>query len=130
MAELKSNAGKIYEELKRGIQKIPKAVQRDLQSWGNKTIKRGLRYKEYSRRSGNLDRAQKADVEGLTLRIYIDPTQVTTTTKSGKTYNYGTIQHDGAPKRNIKGDPWLERAVDKGIDDLTKQISDTIVGLL
>ena len=140
--ELKTNAGEVAKILEQNSKDLVKAIQKTLQKWGNATIRYGKKNKKYQRRSGNLDRAQKAKVSGLDLLITIDASQVT-----NNGFNYGLIQHDGSKdparphpvkigkkwvtvSKGVKGDPWLENAVDDKKDELEKLILEDIDRIL
>ena len=118
--ELSSNAQSAVRSLKNRTDKLVKELQSSLQDWGNATIKKGKRKKPYKRRSGNLDRAQRADVKGLSLTISIDPRLVT-----NNGVNYGVIQHDGS--KHIQGEPWLSDAVDDNTKELEREIAEQVV---
>lgn len=123
MLVIKSNAKQVRKQLEKEAKDLIKAMQKSMQKWGNATIRYGKKKKPYKRRSGNLDRSQKAKVKGLELRIEIDPSLVT-----NDGFNYGIAQHDGT--KHIKGDPWLDNAVDDKIDLLEKQLLDDIGRIL
>ena len=82
MAQVESNADQVARELHQNARDLVKGLQKGLQKWGNATVEKAKRRKLYTSRSHNLDKSQKADLDGLTLRIWIDPSLVT----SGK-YN-------------------------------------------
>jgi len=114
---IKSNGNQVKAQLEKDAKSLVKGMQKVLQLWGNKTIREGKKQKPYKRRSGNLDRAQKAKVQGLGVVISIDEHLVT---KDG--FNYGAAQHDGT--KYIKGEPWLEDAVDARLNTLVSEIAD------
>jgi len=120
---MRTNAGEVSKQLLNDSKKLEKEMQKTLQKWGNSTIKKANRNRKWKRKSGNLDRAQKADVDGLNLRIWIDPDLVT-----NKGYNYGLIQHEGS--KRLEGDPWLDRAVEAEKDKLEKMLLDDIEKVL
>ena len=119
MLEIKTNAKRVREQLEKDAKEMVKGVKRTMQKWGNDTIRYGKKKKVYKRKSGNLDRAQKAKVNGLTLNITIDASEVT-----NKGVNYGLVQHEGS--KYIQPDPWLFNAVDDGIGKLENELADVI----
>jgi len=82
------------------LMKVPKALQQHVKKTlgdaGNKITREARANHDYTRRSGNLDRAIQSKVvkdefgTGVGLQVWINPQFVT----SGS-YNYGVIQHDG-----------------------------------
>jgi hypothetical protein len=104
-----------------------KEIQADLQQHGNAVARRAQQnHPTWKRQSGNLDRSHTADVEGLNLHVYLDPSAGIEDEKSG--YNYGIAQHSGTI-RGIAGDPWLFRAQEEQDRDtpIAGVIADTIM---
>ena len=112
-----TDADKLVKKLEGNAKTLVKKIQNALQEWGNSTVISAKRNKPYKRRSGNLDKSQKAEVKGLAVKISIDPYLVT-----NKGYNYGAGLHDK--------DQWLLDEVNNRKEEIAKEIGKIIVGTL
>lgn len=119
----------VVRSLSSVAQYIVDGVEATLQDWGNDTAKDarknhrfGNPYSDkYKARTGNANRSIQADAKGTSVKVWINPDNVTT--KEG--WVYPALLHDGT-RRGIKADPFITRAVKKNIKKLPPMIAKEI----
>jgi hypothetical protein len=101
-------------------------IEATFQDWGNETVKIARNTRQYKRRTGEADKSIQAVAKGASVKIWVNPENVTT---GDKNWVYPALLHDGT-KRGIKADPFITRAVAKNLRALPKAITKKIESIL